>query len=84
LAEHGAHGGGIFLLTYFNLTFNGFATGNPTGYLKVRQTAKLARDGNSYSGSGDYTYYDLNGNSIPGGSGTFTITSERILVQAPH
>jgi hypothetical protein len=36
-----------------------------------------------YSGSGDYTYYDLDGNPIPAISGTFTITAKRILVEAP-
>ena len=72
-----------FLLTYLNLTFDGFNTGKPTGMLKVRQITTIGRNGNSYSGSGDFTYYDLNGNAIPSISGTFTITAQRILVQAP-
>jgi hypothetical protein len=37
--------------------------------------------GNSYSGSGDYHYYDVNGKVVA--SGTFTITAKRILVHAP-
>jgi hypothetical protein len=85
----GGHGawkmtaGNTFILTYLNLTFDGFSTGNPTGTLKVRQTTVLGKGGNSYTGAGDYTYYDLDGNSIPSISGTFTITARRIVVQAP-
>jgi hypothetical protein len=86
-AGHGAWqmtGPRTFNLTYINLTFDGFSTGNPTGTLKVRQTTTIAKSGNSYTGSGDYTYYDLNGNPIPSISGTFTITAMRIVVQAPQ
>jgi len=85
-AGHGAWkmtGERTFDLTYLNLTFDSFSTGNPTGTLKVRQTTIIDKSGNSYTGSGDYTYYDLNGNPIPSISGTFTITAKRILVQAP-
>jgi hypothetical protein len=85
-AGHGAwqsSGKNKFLLTYVNLTFDGFSTGNPTGTLKVRQRTTIDRTGNSYSGSGDYTYFDLNGNPLPGISGTFTIVATRIQVQAP-
>ena len=85
-AGHGAWqmtGQRTFNLTYVNLTFDAFSSGNPTGTLKVRQTTMIARSGNSYTGSGDYTYYDLDGNPIPSISGTFTITARRIVVQAP-
>ena len=85
-AGHGAWkstGQRTFLLTYVNLTFDAFAAGDPTGTLKVRQTTLLDKTGNSYSGSGDYTYYDRNGNPIPTISGTFTITAKRILVEVP-
>ena len=84
-AGHGAWkmtGGSTFNLTYLNLTFDAFSSGNPTGTLKVRQTTRIDKSGNSYSGSGDYTYYDLDGNPIPSISGTFTITAKRIAVQA--
>jgi hypothetical protein len=66
-----------FLLTYVNLTYD--EKGNPTGSSKVRQTTKLAD--NSYTGSGDYFYSDLDGKVVA--SGTFTITAKRIRVQAP-
>ena len=82
-AGHGAWkstGERTFLLTYVNLTYDG--NGNPTGTSKVRQTTRLARTGNSYSGSGDYAYYDLNGNVVL--SGTITITASRILVESPE
>ncbi len=72
-----------FNLTYLNLTFDSFSSGNPIGTLKVRQTTRINKSGNSYTGSGDYTYYDLDGNPIPSISGTFTITPKRIVVQAP-
>jgi hypothetical protein len=85
-AGHGAWqmtGQQTFNLTYLNLTFDAFSSGNPTGTLKVRQTTRIDKSGNSYTGSGDYTYYDLDGNPIPSISGTFTITAKRIVVQAP-
>jgi hypothetical protein len=80
-AGHGgwlSTGSSTFILTYANLTYDG--AGNATGSSKVRQTTKLA--GNSYSGSGDFFYYDLNGEVVA--NGTFTITAKRILVQAPQ
>jgi len=86
-AGHGAWqmtGQRTFNVTYLNLTFDGFSTGNPTGTLKVRQTTTINRSGYSYTGSGDYTYYDLGGTPIPRISGTFTITATRIVVQAPQ
>jgi hypothetical protein len=85
-AGHGAWkstGERTFLLTYINLTFDAFSSGTPTGVLVVRQTTTLDKSGNTYTGSGDYTYYDTNNNPIPSISGTFTITANRILVQAP-
>jgi hypothetical protein len=85
-AGHGAWkmtGGNTFNLTYLNLTFDAFSSGNPTGTLKVRQTTRMDKSGHSCTGSGDYTYYNLDGNPIPSISGTFTITAKRIVVQAP-
>jgi hypothetical protein len=69
-----------FVLTYMNLTYD--ATGTATGSGKVRQTTKISRDGKSYSGSGDFFYYDEAGNTVA--SGTFTITAKRILVERPE
>lgn len=71
-----------FLLTYMNLTYD--VNGNPTGTLKVRQTTRISKDGKAYTGSGDYAYYDTNGGPGAGGSGTFTITATRILVEKPQ
>jgi hypothetical protein len=85
-AGHGAWkmtGDKTFDVTYLNLTFDSFSSGNPTGTLRVRQTTVIDRSGNSYTGSGDYTYYDLHGNPIPSISGTFTITAMRIVAEAP-
>ena len=83
-AGHGAwkliEGRGAFLLTYVNLTYDAF--GNATGSSKVRQSARMDNQGKTYSGSGDFTYYDLNGNVVF--TDTFTITAQRILVQAPQ
>jgi hypothetical protein len=85
-AGHGAWkctGPHTFLLTYLNLTFDAFSTGVPTGTLAVRQTTKMNQAGNTYSGSGDYTYFDTNGKPEPNISGTFTIKAVRIEVSAP-
>jgi hypothetical protein len=85
-AGHGAWkttGKNTFILSYLNLTFDAFSSGNPTGTLAVRQTTTIDKSGNSYTGSGDYTYSDLNGNPIPSISGTFTITAKRIFAEAP-
>jgi hypothetical protein len=68
-----------FLLTYHNFTYDN--TGTPTGTSKIRQIATLGADGSSYSGSGDFFYYDLNGKVVL--TGTFTITANRIVVEAP-
>ena len=82
-AGHGAwtSKGRKFLLTYLNLTFDAFSTGMPTGTLKVRQRAKLDKAGNTYSGAGEYTYFDTSGNVVL--TGPFTITATRIQVEAP-
>jgi hypothetical protein len=79
-AGHGAWkstGANTFILTYKNLTYD--ASGNPTGSGEVRQTTTM--NGNTYNGSGDYAYFDTNGNVVA--SGTFTIAAKRIIVQAP-
>jgi len=82
-AGHGAWrltGDRTFLLTYVNLTYD--PAGNATGSSKVRQIMKLDHQGKNYTGSGDFTYYDLNGKVVA--AGTFTITAQRIMVQAPQ
>jgi hypothetical protein len=84
-AGHGAWSAtaatGGFLLTYQNLTYD--SNQNPTGYSRVRQTTTIDSTGTTYTGSGDFTYYDTKGAAIPGGSGTFTIAATKILVSQP-
>lgn len=72
-------GKSTFLLTYFNFSYDN--TGTSQGGSRIRQIATLGADGNSYSGSGDFYYYDTNGNVVL--SGTFTIRATRIPVEAP-
>ena len=82
-AGHGAwtSKGRKFVLTYLNLTFDAYGTGMPTGTLKIRQRAKFDKVGNTYSGAGDYTYFDTSGNVVL--TGPFTSTATRIQVEAP-
>jgi hypothetical protein len=47
-----------------NLTISPLTVAETCGSSKVRQTTELAWNGNSYSGSGDYAYYDLNGTVV--------------------
>ena len=72
-------GGSDFLMTYLNFTFD--STGTPQGKGMVRQTATIGKDKKSYSGSGDFSYFDPTGNVVL--AGTFTVTATRIEVQAP-
>ena len=72
-------GGSNFLMTYLNFTFD--STGKAQGKGLVRQTATLSSDKKSYSGSGDFSYFDPAGNVVL--AGTFTVTASRIEVQAP-
>jgi hypothetical protein len=51
------------------------------GTLEYRQTAKLGRDGNTFTGSGDFEYYDAAGVGL--GSGSYTITATRIIAGSP-
>ena len=66
-------------MTYLNFTFDG--TGTAQGKGLVRQTATLSADKKSYSGSGDFSYFDPTGKVVL--AGTFTVTATRIEVQAP-
>jgi hypothetical protein len=72
-------GGSNFLMTYLNFTFDN--TGTAQGKTLVRQTATIGADRKSYTGSGDFTYLDPNGEVVL--AGTFTVTATRIEVQAP-
>ena len=56
----------------------------PSGNSKVRQIAKFDSAGKTYSGSGDFAYYDLTGAVIPGASGTFTITAVKLRLERPQ
>jgi hypothetical protein len=75
----GSTGGSDFLMTYLNFTFD--STGAATGKAMVRQTATIGKDKKSYSGSGDFRYFDPTGEVVL--AGTFTVTATRIEVQAP-
>lgn len=72
-------GGSDFLMTYLNFTFD--STGTAQGKGMVRQTATIGKDKKSYSGSGDFSYFDPTGKVVL--AGTFTVTATRIEVQAP-
>jgi hypothetical protein len=72
-------GGSKFLMTYLNFTFDN--TGTAQGKTLVRQTATIGADKKSYTGSGDFTYFDVNGGVVL--AGTFKVTATRIEVQAP-
>jgi len=72
-------GGSDFLMTYLNFTFD--STGTAQGEGMIRQTAAIGKDKKSYSGSGDFSYFDPTGKVVL--AGTFTVTATRIEVQAP-
>jgi len=72
-------GGSDFLVTYLTFTFD--RTGTAQGKGMVRQTATIGKDKKSYSGSGDFRYFDPTGKVVL--AGTFTVTATRIVVQAP-
>jgi hypothetical protein len=72
-------GGSNFLMTYLNFTFDSTGTAQGTGL--IRQAATIGADKKSYSGSGDFTYFDPTGKVIL--AGTFTVTATRIEVQRP-
>jgi hypothetical protein len=72
-------GGSDFLMTYLNFTSDSSGTAEGKGL--VRQKATISADNKSYSGSGDFSYFDPAGNVVL--AGTFTVTATRIEVQAP-
>jgi hypothetical protein len=55
-------------------------TGDQIGTLLYRQNAKLGKGGNTFTGSGEFTYYDTTGASVF--SGTYTISASRIVAGA--
>ena len=57
------------------------STGMAQGKGMIRQTATIGKDKKSYSGSGDFSYFDPTGKVVL--AGTFTVTATRIEVQAP-
>jgi hypothetical protein len=67
-------------LTFFTLNYDP-TSGALLGTLEYRQTAKLDRDGDTFSGSGDFEYYDAAGVGV--GSGSYTITATRIIAGSP-
>ena len=72
-------GGSDFLMTYLNFTFD--SSGTAQGKAVIRQTATIGKDKKSYSGSGDFSYFDPTGKIVL--AGTFMVTATRIEVQAP-
>ena len=72
-------GASDFLMTYLNFTFD--STGAAQGKALVRQKATIGKDKKSYSGSGDFSYFDPTGKVVL--EVTFTVTATRIEVQAP-
>ena|SRR5215471_700438 len=84
-AGHGvwkSTGPNTFLLTFQQQTYDN--SGTPTGISKILQTTTIDATGNSYTGSGTFAYYDINGKPIDGASGTFIIKATRIVVQAAN
>ena len=67
-----------FVMTYMNFTYD--HTGTSTIMSHIGQIAALGSDGRTYSGSGDFAYFDPSGNIVF--SGTFTITPTKIQTLA--
>ena len=73
-------GHNTWVLTFFTFNYDP-TSGALLGTLEYRQTAKLGRDGNTFTGSGDFEYYDAAGVGL--GSGSYTITATRIIAGSP-
>jgi len=69
-----------WVLTFFTFNYDP-SSGALLGTLEYRQTAKLGPDGNTFTGSGEYEYYDAAGVGV--GSGSYTITAKRIIAGSP-
>jgi hypothetical protein len=82
-ASHGSwvpSSGLDFVMTYMNVTYD--HTGTSTGMSRIRQVATSGSDGRTYSGNGDFAYYDPSGNVVL--SGTFTITATKFRHRPPQ
>jgi hypothetical protein len=51
-----------------------YMNGNPSGYFTETETDEVARDGNSYHGSNDAKFYDLDGTMFAEAGGTAVAT----------
>ena len=79
---HGAWksiGKGRFASRILNFFFD--AKGNPAGTVEVRETETLSKNGNIYTGSGEFTTFNRQGKQID--FGTFTTRATRITVKLP-
>lgn len=79
---HGAWksiGKGRFASRILNFFFD--AKGNPAGTVEVRETETLSKNGKIYTGSGEFTAFNLQGKKTD--SGTFTTQATRITVKLP-
>ena len=71
-----AANGAVYL---FHVVWTFDSNGALSGHIEETQTNSVAQDGNSYSGTFDQKFYDLNGNFITEATGTVTAT--RLAVQ---
>lgn len=69
-----------WVLTFFTFNYDP-TSGALLGTLEYRQTAKLGPNGNTFTGSGEFEYYDATGVGL--GSGSYTITATRIIAGSP-
>jgi hypothetical protein len=73
-------GHNTWVLTFFTFNYDP-TSGALLGTLEYLQTAKLGPDGNTFTGSGSFEYYDATGSGV--GSGSYTITATRIIAGSP-
>ena len=73
-------GSNKWVLNFFTFVYDN-TTGNQIGTLEYQQTATLSRDQESFTGAGQFKYYDTTGAAV--GSGSYTITAKRIVAGSP-